>query len=327
MPDVQPSAFLAVGDPFLTDQFFQQTASSFSKSSQTEIRSFYISETSLDTLLGQARSLPFLSEAQVFRIRDFEKLKNADSLARYFENPFTPTLLFFESPAVSKEHPVYQLMIKYGQIKVLSAENQPQNESGGSSFIKQKLKRAGKTASPQVLARLEGIAGASPSFLDSILEKMILYAGDKAEITEDILEMFQENLEETDAFQFTNALLAGKTGEALMALKKLLQADEKELIPFLGLLHWQVRRLWAARVMFEEGVSEQELLKRSKVYSKQAPFFMRQVRMLDRARLERAVEGLYDIDRKVKTGQAEGLLELELWTERFTRKPAPSMVR
>ncbi len=314
----EPSALLVVGEPFLADTRWNDQVLKLKQIHPgLSIQTFYLGDSSIDSVLAQARSLPFLAAFQIFRLKEAEKLKEVEALERYLEKPFESTLLFFESPAIAKDSALAKLIARAGTAEFLET---PKNTAGGpgSAFIRQKVKTGGKVLTPGALARLEEMGESSPSFLDSILEKLILYAGENSEINEDMVETFNENLEETDIFQLPNALFSGRGGQALTVLKKLLGEDEKELIPLIGFLHWQVRRLWQAKVLFDDGLAESEVLRRCKVYSKQAPFFLRQVRQFSRTKLEKALEGLFQIDWKLKSGRGEGDLGLEMWIMEFT---------
>ncbi len=308
----EPAAILVSGEPFLADSRWNALTGRLKTAHpELSIQTFYLGDSEMDAILAQARSLPFLSTYQVFRLKEAEKLKDVESLERYLQKPFESTLLYFESISIAKDHAVTKLLTQKGKVEFL--ENDKDNKEG-AGFIRQKLRSFEKTITPGALTRLEEMGQASPSFLDSFIEKLALYAGDRREINEDMVETFNEKLEgETDVFQLTNALFGGKPGQALMILKKLTGEDEKELIPLLGFLHWQLRRMWQAKVLFDDGLPESEVLKRCKVYGKQAPFFMRQVRQFKREKLEKAVEGLFQIDGKLKTGRMEGSLGLEMW--------------
>lgn len=315
-----PSIFLACGEPFLTENRWNSFLSELrtekgEASISTQV--FHVSDADLDSILAQARGLSFLSTFQAFRIKESDKLKKIDNLERYLEKPFEGTFLYFEAPALAKDHPLVKLISQKGQVQYF--ESAQENKAGGLAFVKQKLKNAGKTLGPGASERLEQMAEISPSFMDSFLEKLISYSGDAVEITEQTVELFHEKMENTDTFQLTNALFSAKAGEALIILKKLLREDEKDLIPLLGFLHWQIRRIWVARVLFEEGVPESEILRRSKVYSKQAPFFVRQFKQFKRDRLEKSLEGLFQLDWKIKTGQVDGSLGAEVWILEFQK--------
>lgn len=314
-----PAALLVCGEPFLCDARWSAFLSQVSPKNPSELslQTFYLSEADMDSVLAQAKGLPFLVSAQVFRIKEAEKLKDLEPLERYLEKPFAQTCLYFESVSMAKDSALAKLIgAQKGKVEFL--ENPKEGRESGVGFIKQKLKQAGKTLTADAAEKLEELGQVAPSFLDAFVEKLILNAGDKNEITVEAVESFHEKLEETDVFQLTNALFAQRPGQALTVLKKLLAEDEKELIPLLGFLHWQVRRLWQARVLMEDGLPEAEILRKCKVYGKQAPFFTRQMKQFKRVQLEKALEGLFQIDWKLKTGQMEGDLGLEIWIMEFS---------
>lgn len=318
-----PAALLVCGEPFLTDGRWTSFLTKLKTAHpELSVQTFYLGDSEIDAVLAQARSLPFLSSFQIFRLKEAEKLKDLESLERYLEKPFESSVLFFEAMSLAKDSALAKLVAKNGEVHYLEVSKE---EGAGATFVRQKLKNSGKVLSHGAQQRLEEIAQASPSFLDGFLEKLVLYAGDHNEISEDMIDAFSEKAEETtDVFQLTNALFAGRSGQALIVLKKLLGEDEKELIPLLGFLHWQLRRMWQAKVLFDDGLSESEVLKRCKVFGKQASFFTRQVRQFRREQLEKAIEGLFQIDWKLKSGRGEGDLGLELWIMEFGRAAVPA---
>ena len=306
--------YLFSGDSFLTEKKYEAVLSQVRSKAGGEValHTFHLSETPLDSILGQTRSLPFLASAQVFRLLDADavKEKNCEPLERYLAAPSKTSFLIFEAASIEKSHPIVKLAEARGRAEILQAAG---NKSASAAFIREKLRRAEKTASHAVLQRLEDQAGDAPAFLDSILDQLILYAGDRKEITEDMLELFEENWKSVDVFSLTDAILAKKSGRALILLKQILEENDKDLISLLGLLHWQIRRFWQARVLADEGQSEGVILKKCKVSPRQAPFFMRQLKSFSRKKLEECLEGLFQMDWKLKTGRGEGPLELEKW--------------
>ena len=312
--------YLFTGDSFLTEKKYEvvlaQIQAEF-KGSEVSLQSVYLSDTGLDSLLAQARNLPFLTAAQVFRIQDAGILKEkaCEPLGRYLENFPKTSFLVFEAASIEKDHPLLKFAQKHGQAEQMEAAGR---KSASAAFVRDKIRRAGKTIQPAVLQRLEEQMGDSPAFLDSLVEQMILYSGEEKEITEDMADHFQENWKTVDVFTLTDAIVGKRSGQALSLVKQLLEENDKELIAVLGLLHWQIRRFWQARVLLDEGNPEGVILKKCKISPRQAPFFMRQLKSFSRKKLEQCLEGLFQMDWKIKTGRAEGPLALETWVVQAT---------
>lgn len=310
-----PAALLA-GDLYLIEEKAKSLIQTFQgnlKADGLHLQSFKLTETPLDTILTACRNLPFLVSFQIFRVQEAQALKEKklESLTEYLNSPSSFSALIFEAVSIEKDHAL---------VKLLNAKKAPvyflddlEKRGAGAKLVREKLRKSGKTLAPGVLERLEEQGGDAPAFIDSVLDQLLLYAADKKEITEEMLEQFQENWKEPNIFVLTDALVSRRKKDALICLKQILEQDEKEVISLIGLLHWQIRRFWQAKVLQEDGVSQSEILRKVKVSPKQAPFFTRQLQGLSRRKLEEALEGLFQLDWGLKSGRAEGAADLEKW--------------
>ncbi|MDD5218081.1 MAG: DNA polymerase III subunit delta [Candidatus Omnitrophica bacterium] len=305
---------LIVGDSFLVKDKTDTLVKAIQQKATGDVAQqvFDLAETSLETILAQARTLPFLVSAQVFHLRSVQKLKAHDleSLERYLENPCEQTCLFFEADEADRDAGIVKLIEKTGKVFFLSEK---EKKSAVTQFIKEKLKRAGKTITPEAVNLLEQDTGDMPSFLDTMLERLIAYAGKNNEITDDLVRRLEENWAHGDVFQMTNAIAERKLDLALKYLKDLMENQEKEVVDLLGILHWQIRKLWLAAVLYEEGEPQGEILRKLRISPKQAPYFTRQIKQFSRKQLEQALEGLFQLDWKMKSGRADGPIALEAW--------------
>ncbi|MDA9101245.1 hypothetical protein N9K06_01070, partial [Omnitrophica bacterium] len=99
---------------------------------------------------------------------------------------------------------------------------------------------------------------------------------------------------------------------ALLLLEQVMEAQD-DLFGLMGLLHWQIRKLWHGKYLLEHGYSERAMLEACKISPKQAPYLLRQLKSFSLKKLEEALEGLFQIDWKFKSGRAQGPLEIESW--------------
>lgn len=314
-----PSAILLAGDPYLTEEKYQALCRDVQSKVKGEIhaQTFRLNEVPLDAPLSQTRTLPFLAVFQIFKIQEAQLLKEKklEPLAEYLEKPSTATLLVFQASEIEKNHGLVKLIEKKGQVIFLEDF---QKKNAGAKLVRDRLRGAGKVFAPGALERLEEQAGDAPSFMDSVIDQLLLYAGEQKEITQEMVETFQENWKEPNIFTLTDAVISRQRQEALVCLKQILDQDERELIPMIGLLHWQIRRFWQAKVLLEEGVAQSEIMRQCKIYPKQAPFFWRKLQQISRAKLEEALESLFQLDWGIKSGQAQGNVGIERWVVQVT---------
>ncbi len=306
---------LIVGDSFLASERFKALASEYEKKSPGGFSSqaFYLKETPLKSVLSQARTLPFGVSRQLFRVLEAGQLKKDDveTLEAYAAHPAPSTDLIFFAEDLDAKSALLAFFQNTGEVIRIE---EGQKLSASSRLIKERLQQAGKTMRPEAIRRVEDKAGEYPAFVDSLLTQLISYAGDAAEISLEMLEQFEENLSSVDIYKLMDAISAGKLQESLTLFNRYLEENEKEFLSFMGLLHWQFRRLWQASVLLEEGASESAVLKKCKVYNpNQSRMFLQQVRAFSRARLEKGIEGLFQLDWALKSGRAEERSGFERW--------------
>lgn len=306
--------YLFSGDSFLVEEKSRAVLAEAEKKYGPQLarQTFYLKDTPLESILTQARTLPFLAEFQVFLIRECEKMKKEDleALAQYLDKAPDTASLVFESEAATEKSPLFELAVKHGQALVIEKER---GRSAAHRYIEEKLRQFGKTMPPGVRRRLEDEVGDSPMFLDSILNQLILYAGEKTEITDEMLDLFEEKWAQADAFQLIDAVFSGDAARSLAVFHELTDSSDGDVLVLIGLLNWQLKRLWQAAVLLEEGQSEGAIQKKCKVFPKHAKSFMAALRRLNRGTLEEAIEKLFRLDWAVKTGETGDLMGLERW--------------
>ena len=306
--------FLISGDPFLRTQKAKALAVEIEKKSGGPLahQTFDLDETPLETVLAAARTLPFFSSGQVIYAQGAGSLKEPDFavLAAYLGNPAPGTTLVLESDDLKGASELQKLIKAKGQLILLAKD---EARGAGAAFLQQKLIQYHKTMAPGAKARILAMCGDAVMFLDTMLERLVQFAGDQQEIDEDMVNRFEENWTEMDVFKLTNALVDRDPARALKVFRDLMELYEADLFSLVGILHWQLRQLWQAAMLLTSGVSEREIGSKLRM----SPSRLSALRRFPVERLESAVEALYQIDRKSKTGQVEGVSGLEAWLLEF----------
>ncbi len=310
---------LLLGDSFLIEEKTNELAKKVraSAGSDLQVQTFYLADTPLDDVLRAARTLPFLVAGQIFHVRELARLKKADleSLEKYLQHPADAAWIFLEAPELPKNHGLSPLMERLGKVFVLEGKS---GNPAVRRYLQDKIKRSGKLISPRGIALLEEEAGEMPSFLDSMVERLIAYAGDVNEISEEMVQTFAENWAEGDVFQLVNAIVDRKPDQALRHFRLIFQTNDREIGGLVGAVHNRIRKLWKASLLLSRGYPQSEVIKQCGVSTRQAPFFFRQLKQLPRKRLEAALEGLFDFDWKMKSGRGEAVPALESWILNLT---------
>jgi DNA polymerase-3 subunit delta len=309
------NVFLIAGDPFLRAQKAKALVAEIEKKAGEPLahQTFSLDEAPLETVLAAARTLPFFSSGQVIRVQGAELLKSPDLevLTAYLGNPAPGTTLILEADDLKGISELQKLIKAKGQLILLAKD---EARGAGAAFVQQKLMQYHKTMAPGAKARVLAMCGDAVMFLDTILERLVQFSGDQKEIDEDMVNRFEENWTEMDVFKLTNALVDRDPARALKVFRDLMEFYEADLFSLVGILHWQLRQLWQAAMLLTSGVSEREISSKLRM----APSRLSALRRFPVARLESAIEALYQIDRKSKTGQVEGVSGLEAWLLEYT---------
>lgn len=311
MPNsVRTDLFLITGDPFLRAQKAKALAEEIEKKAGSPLahQSFDLEETPLETVLAAARTLQFFSPGQVLYVQGAGSLKEPGVavLAAYLDHPGTKTTLILEADDLKGAPELQKLIKAKGQLILLARD---EAKGAGAAFIQRKLAQYQKAMTSGAKARILAMCGDAVMFLDTMIDRLAQFAGDKSEIDEAMVDRFEENWTQMDVFKLTNALVDRDPARMLRVFRDLMGFYEADLISLVGILHWQLRQLWQAAMLITTGVSEREICSKLRM----PPHRLGAIRRFPVERLEAAVEALYQIDRKAKTGQIEGISGLEAW--------------
>ncbi|OQA56091.1 MAG: DNA polymerase III subunit delta [Candidatus Omnitrophica bacterium ADurb.Bin277] len=315
---VKTKLFLIGGDPFLRAQQAEKIISEFEKQTGGSLSSqvFRPDEISLESILAAARTLPFLAKGQVIRIQSSEKLKSGDLelLENYCSRPAQSTLLIFEADSLEGKTELQRLIAAKGRVITPAKE---EARSAAQAYLHHKLAKFKKTMTPPARQRIFEMCGEAVVFLDSMLDRLIQYAGDRSEIDEEMVAEFTENWADVSIFQLTDAILVNDRAKAVKVLRALLESSDSDPKSLIGIIHWQMRQLWQGAALSEAGVSEQEIFSRMKVPAFRKQSFFSSIKRYGSGRLERAIEALYQLDKKAKAHQVEAAPGIESWLLEF----------
>jgi DNA polymerase-3 subunit delta len=315
---MKTNLFLIIGDPFLRSRRVKALISGLEKEAGTNLsqQTFRLSEISFETVLASARTLPFLAAGQVLLVREAEALKDsgAELLTNYVKTPAKDTILILEADASEGLAEVIKTVKAAGQVITLAKE---ESRTVAQGYLQQKLARFKKSMTPGAKRKLLEMCGDAVGFLDTMLDRVIQYAGEKTVIDEDMVSEFGENWREANIFQLTNAILARDRVQALRMFRELAGSGDSDPQSLVGIIHWQMRQLWHAAVLREAGIPDVDVLSRVKVPAFRKAPFLASVSRYGLPRLEAAIEALYQLDKKAKTGLAKAVPGIESWLLEF----------
>ncbi len=197
-----------------------------------------------------------------------------------------------------------------------------------TDWIYQELRKRGKKTSPQVVNRLLEAVGPDLLLLEQEVEKLSLYSGDRAVITEeDVLAVcaFQKTY---DRFALEEALESGSLQEALNITSRFLakNPDASEIINYFTNLSRYVLSLARAKVEVEEKrVPVKEVFKKMRpqlsegwsLFDRKLEAFSVCLRAFSQEELNDLVRELGRIDLRLKSSDLDAGIMIETFLVRF----------
>lgn len=229
----------------------------------------------------------------------------SEKLMKLFANmPAYSHVIFIAGDKIDKRKKIVKAIEKHGSVVELA----PLKVKDVKPWIIAKLAEMNKKLTADAMEHLLNIVSIMPQvslgFLAGELEKASLYTRAKPAITREDLTAILSIVPEVSVFVMLEALSQKQAARALQLLGEQLSTGE---FPFrlLALLARQVRHLWQAKLMAEQGRSPQEVANEFKVPLFIGEKLIRQSRSFSAEQLKNGILRLAAADRDLKTGKAD----------------------
>ncbi|MDV2581046.1 DNA polymerase III subunit delta [Alkalibacillus haloalkaliphilus] len=147
--------------------------------------------------------------------------------------------------------------------------------------------------------------------LQKELTKLSLYFGEQ-EVTVNEAEQLISTYAETSSFSLIDALVQNQLGQALIILKELKKQNE-EPIALLALVTSQVRLILQCKLLKKKGYQQQQMAKQIKAHPYAVKMASKRERFFSEAALKQIIIEGTNTDEKLKTGQMDKWLALEMY--------------
>ena len=265
--------------------------------------------------IEEAQTYPFLASRQLLLLKEADRLQKAakESLKKALGviPPFTAIVL--ETEDMSKDDLLYAWAEESGAVCRLSeVKGQPEQ------FVRQFLKKEGKSMAPEVMEMLIKNSGGDEGLLAEGLDKLALYAKDKKEIGRAEVGLLSEHGGDLDNFALVNAFSRNQTGKVIGIVGELF-AEKNEAGPeILGGLNWHFKRLWRVHELLDAGRTPYEIAKELRMPSQFVNDLISHAKRFSRERLSQVFEGLFELDVQIKRGMINPRAGIESFLIRFS---------
>lgn len=239
-PVIYPVYVLFGPDEFLRDEHRREVVASIigDADPQTCVTVFD-SDAELADVLDELRTLPFLAERRVVLVREADAFVSAhkEAIEAYLEAPTATASLVLLTLSWRKDTRVAKLVAKIGKAISCSVE------AGKSlpDWLKQAAAKRKKKIDPAAAQLLVQWIGADLALLDSEIEKLSLYVGDRPGITADDVSRLVMAAPSAADFELTNAITSADVPRALRSLAAMLTRPGDEFRTT-GMIGWHLRR-------------------------------------------------------------------------------------
>lgn len=281
-------------------------------------------ETPLAEIVQDAETLPFLGDHRLVIARQAYFLTGSkpatkvesdpDVLLAYLEQPPTYTSLVLHTEADKLDE--RKKLVKVLQQKAKVIPFQPLRDADLYAWVERQAEKYQAVIQRPQAVKLVERAGGDLRLLDKELEKMALFVGGSgAVITDEVIETLASCTLEQDVFALIEHAAAGRLDKGLRMLYDCLKTGE-EPIRLVALLARQFRLLLHVRQWAPRGYSQQQLAGMLKVHPYAVKKAMEQARHFSEAALRRLLAILAEEDYRMKSGQVDKRLALELFMTR-----------
>ncbi len=306
-------------EPYLINETIQKIKESALTDDEIEfnIANFDMEETPIQFALEEAETFPFIGERKLIIVHNpifltAEKAKvdhDVALLLEYIENPSPFSIVVFagdyekldERKKITK-----QLKRKAKVVEVKKLKDQEL-----MNWIATQARALGVSIEQVAVQDLLTISGQNLMLLTSELQKMSLYVGAGGTITSQIVsDLASKSLEQT-IFTLIDFIMTRQTAQAIQLLQQLLKQKE-EPIKILALMASQIRTMYTAKSLAKEGYSQQQIASLLKIHPFRVKLALEKARSFQEKELMVILHNMADADYKMKTGQMDKVLLLEM---------------
>ena len=267
------------------------------------------SKTPVDQVLDELRTLPFLTDRRVVAVQDADDFvtQNRTILESYFDAPCPTGVLILMVNSFSANTKLAKKLKTVGELISATPPKPWQLPAHITQYVKQ---HCDKTLAPAAAQLLVDLTGDDLGRLYSEAEKLAVFVNDKKNITPEDVEALIGHNRIFGAFEVIDAMVAGRTGQALERLRNMFAEDKNAQYTAVGAFAFHVRKMFNAKALLAKGRSVSDVTKELRIWGKTDQFFA-QVRKVSLDQLGRYIQQLAEIDFQIKTGQTRAPVAIE----------------
>ncbi|HMA97185.1 MAG TPA: DNA polymerase III subunit delta [Polyangiaceae bacterium] len=285
-------------------QLVREAAVSGSMAAMNEDQ-FVASETTVDTVLSAARTLPMFGKRRFVLVKHLDRWETNkpsdhdpfERLLEYSKNPTPSTTLVLVAAKLDGR----RRLVTEAKKRDFIVNCAPLPRAALPQWIVQRVRERGASISLSIADLIVEVTGTDLPALADATERLVLYVGQGKEIDERAVDTNLTKLSTATVWELVAAVGRRDLGAALRAVDAVYDPHDRGL-PLLGVLAWSARQLIRFEAATRSGCNPSEAAQRAGAPPFKARELAEQTKLLTRAELERWLEVLARVDLALKGG-------------------------
>lgn len=246
------------------------------------------------------RTPPFLTERRVVMIRDADAFITAarDKLENYVDNPSKVGTLILECRSFPKTTRLAKAIAAAGGRLVECRKLRPHELAG---WVVSQTRARKRQVDPATAARIVELVGPSQGLLVAEIDKLCLYAGERATITDDDVRALVGQSREEMIFAALDAAVAGRLPDALKLWHQVLAGDPAARFKAVGGVAFKLRKWLAGYRMAAQGMPIRAIAPQVMMWGREQELGNLMRRISERE-MRRQLADLAELDAQAKSG-------------------------
>lgn len=270
-------------------------------------------------VIAAANTLPFGSEKRLVVVRSVDRMNAAgqSALAEYAKDPALTACLVLVATKMRKDSRLFKAVHALGG----DAEYRAPKKNEYASWVVDLFASKGRRLSMDGADALVRSVGRDLRRLETEADKIVAYAGERADLSREDVSSVVTETAPTSIFDFLNAVGARDCTQALRTLDSLID-DGQDPNGVLAMTVRHLRSLIGARAVLDRGGTQAQVAREVGMADWQARNAIEQARRFSAAELTGALRSAAALDARLKSGQGDPRVNLEMWLVDLCRRYA-----
>ncbi len=261
-----------------------------------------------EDVLNRLRTLPMFGSRRLVMVQNVDawKKEQRQALLTYLERPGSKACLVLTAGSRKGLEKVEAAVNRHGQVVTFP----PVTGGAIPGWLQERAAGYGKKMSPQAAQQLAEQVGDDLNSLESELNKLCLYVGERSQIeTQDLKETVSAQRSH-NVFEMLRCVGSKKPGAAVHALRRLILSGEAPL-PILALLGRQIRIMWQVKDGMERKFSPAQMAREIGIPTYTVDSYLKQAEAFTERDLYAAHAAIRRADVRMKSTSTNPALILE----------------